>query len=297
MIRSVLAFGLAFAAFGAAHADTIVLKNGGEIKGTVLNPDEDPFYLKLPSGRISFYHREVKEIRFDGNKFDASSWTIPKDKRAGTSDSFEASDEDDLSSEVPMDDEQLRRVRRVLEELNELNNEDEDSGFGEERQNVVRSLARIGPGVAPYLETEMDKGNPENYRYLLIALARVNPARGAKHAQEVALTHRDPDVRHTAVSLLAKRNPDRHSDTLREACNDTQGPVRLAAIQGLARCTDDELASLFVNVLMDDPLPRVRDAARTALETTTGRQFKTDEEWLEWYSASLDSVEEHARLD
>lgn len=293
----ILLFGLALIAFGVAQADSIVLKNGAVIRGTVQNVDEDPFYLKFSSGRISFYHREVIEIRIDGHESDESSWTIPKDTRASIGDPVEfSSDEESVHPVVPLNDEQQRLFRRLMVRLHDMNNEDEDSGFGVERQKLVRSLAGIGPNVAPHLENEMKEGNPESYRYLLIALAKVAPARGAKHAEDAALTHSDSTVRVTAVSLLAKRNPDKHCDTLREAYNDTQAPVRLSAIQGLARCKTSDVASVFIDALMDDPMPAVRVAARTALETTTGQRFETDAEWLEWYSMSANTSEEHANL-
>ncbi len=284
--NAIFLFLILFGISAAASADTVILKSGKEIKGKVLRYDEDPFYLRIKGGKISFSHKEVTEVKFDNARFNPNEYSIPTEQTPGTE-----TVTDNAVETVPFTRDQLFRYQQLLEALEEANNEDEESGFNEERAQIVASLSKMGRQAAPYLEKELGSGNQANTPYVLRGLVGASPARGLKAAEKLSSSGTSGDVRVTAITLLGEADPDRYQPQIAQGLQDTQASVRAEALHSLGGVKDVDKAVIMVD-LVSDTIPMVRAAAMEALRQATGESFETAAEWSAWFEARDDTTTE-----
>ncbi len=263
-----------------AVADTLVLTNGTRVSGKIIDAEAEPIVLKIPKGKISYNHSEVAEIILDGAEFQAG--TISGDTKKFTA----ALAGMPAGPVEALDAQDAARVLWYLDELDKVAvleaDKCEDTGFNEERRELVSGLAGIGPGASPIIEQALQEGNPGNAPYYLAGLVEANPTRGAKVATQAVQTHGSASVREMAVKLLAEKNPAAHVATFTRAAQDQQGHVRFAALNGLRDAADPAAAPTLAAAL-DDVAPRNRKTALLGLSEMAGKSFKTPEEARTWY--------------
>ncbi len=259
-------------------ADTIVLKNGSKLSGTVFNYGQDPFLLKLENGTVSFGHDEVTEVIFDDASSEANKNAVSRIRGDGAKTA--ASEEE---TEEPLDEKQLGHYHFLMESLEKKNDEDEDWGYTDERQRIVKSLSQIGPQVAPYLERELKTGNSDNAEYVLRALMAAAPKRGSATAVKLATCAKSGDVRLAALSLLGAEDVEKYKSVIALGMQDKLGNVRAESIRLVSGTKDFDVAGLVD--YLSDPVRSIRKAAQESLAATTGQSLKTAEEWSAWFEA------------
>ncbi len=251
------------------HAD---FDNVDRVSGQIVDAEQDPIVLKIPNGKIAYNHSEVAEIIFDTVEFQDPSI-------AGDS---AATPEMPAAAPNELSEEDTAKVLQYLEELDKANDEEEDTGFNEERQRLVAELGGIGPGAAPLIEQALQEGNPESAPYCLAGLMMANPARGTRVATQTVEIHGSGSVRKMAVDLLAWKDPQAHAATLTRAAQDPQGHVRLAALNGLREAASPSAVHTLATALNDE-VPQNRGTAILGLGEIAGRPFATLEEAATWY--------------
>jgi len=263
---------LIMALSSSAFTDTIVLKNGKKLNGKVIQYDQDPFYLKMSAGKMSFSHKEVKEVLFDQTTFESNKFAQTGTRTSST-----------VVAE-PFTQEEILRFQRLMDSLEYVNNEEEESGYNEERQKIVASLARMGKNAGPYLVDELEKGNPQNVQYVLRALVGASRNLGLQKAVQLSENARSGEVRITALALLGEANVRRYADVIERGLNDPQGLVRAEALRQLGTIPGVDKAQKMVSFL-EDKSSAVRIAAWNSLNQITGESFETAPKWNDWFNS------------
>ncbi len=264
-------------------ADTITLKSGAKLDGTVLEYNDEMFYLKVDGGKISFTYSEVVDIQKNSRQYAPKKYVRkpPPGKSEGALEPLSAKD--------------LQAYSRLLRSLDSHTNEEEDSGFNDERKALIRGIVKLGPPVSPYLKIELANGNTLNRPYLADALVRTCPDADIKSLTPLALTDPDDTVRELTLKAMMEVNPEKFSDVFTKACHDTIATVRIAAVEGLGLLDDQKAISTLMQSL-DDDIPNVQMAAVGALQKATGLRIDSVGEWQEWYQ-DRDSVEAERHIN
>ena len=261
-----------------SFADTIVLKNGNKLSGTIHDFDQEPFYLELPYGKISFSHKEIIDAQFDDANFKQDSLAVKKLMNA-------ASKKKDHKEKLPpLSAAQLKKYKKLLYALEEQNNEDEDWGYTPERKKIVQGFIKLGPNVSPYLEKELNKGHADNAEYLLRALVGASQKRGAKTTSELVSSAKYSKVRIAAITVLGDTNAELYQAEIALGLEDKLASVRIESLRNLALVKNVSNAKIMVKYL-SDPVRNVRTVAQHSLEEVTGLSLNSDEEWNAWFDS------------
>lgn len=251
-----------------SSGDTLVLKSGRKISGEIKEGEGGVYHLKISGGSVTFSATQVKEVIRDGKEFKASDI-----RRAGSGDGEE---------DPPISPEDLERYRNLIWELDDLNNEDEDSGLSPGRQKLIDKLAEMERKIAPYLAEDFRSGHDESAPYIMLALVEVDEYRARKAARDAITRSKNSTLRMYAAETLGDLEPASDIAILEIAAGDSQGIVRAAAIRALGYSENRSIIEVVIEALNDN-VPLVRKSAVVALRSLEPSVLLTTEgEWRNW---------------
>lgn len=266
-----------------AFADTIVLLDGKSLSGTIEDPAADPVYIKIPNGRVGFYHHEISEMIYNDEEIDFR----------GAKTGQMAEEEEDEAGILPTledlpkpenDTERDRQYEALITALSQVvrHPEEADEADLDKVPAYVEAFGKLGPEVVPMLETSLKSASTRELPYLVEALNHADPARGQALATDLVTAGITPAAREAAVRILGQGELSATRGTLATVLRDeTATTVRAAAVDALAANEAREANELLVDAL-DDQSAVVQRMAKRALEEKTGKSFDDNAAWRKW---------------
>lgn len=281
-----MAFLLACATQGArqAGADTILLMNGNEVSGTIVDVNADPMVLLIPGGSVTFELTEIQEVDLNDKGFQGKA----KDAAPGSGPAADAAQITPSIADLPpptTDEERGKRFDTLMGSISALTRSPEEASqeMRDREGDYITALGRLGPSVAPQIESTIRHGDARQAAPMLAALEIADPARAAALARD-SVNHVHPEARAEAIRIVASSSDADRGKVLAKALGDPMPQNRLEALAGIAETKD---ASVAVDAahLVDDASPEVQTQAIATLQALTGESYRTAAEWQQWAQA------------
>jgi len=279
------AVALLLAGATSVGADTILLMNGNEVSGSIVDPNADPIVLLIPGGKVSFDLTEIQEIDINDKGFQGK----PKEPAEGTDAPLEPTATAPSFADLPApvtDEERSKRYDTIMSSINVITRSPEEATqeMRDRGDEYIAALGQLGPSVAPQLENTFRYGDVRQAGPMLEALKIADPARAEALAKE-AIDHTHPEARAEAIRIVSESTGPDRAQILTKALNDPLPQNRLDALAGIAQTKDPSVA-LDAAKLLTDASPEVQEQAIAALKAVTGESFTTAAEWQLWANAN-----------
>lgn len=266
-------------------ADTILLMNGNEISGTIVDPNADPIVLEVPGGTLSFELTEIQEIDINDQGFQGK----PKDASSQPPAASEQAVPTQIFADLPPpanDEERNKRYDILMNSLDVVTRSPEEATqeMLDREEEFIAALGRLGPAVAPQIEDTIRFGDVRQAAPMLEALQLAAPERAALVARDL-IEHTHPEARAEAIKVLASSTSADRAQLLTKALDDPLPANRLEALAGIAATKDPNVA-LDAAKLLADPSPEVSQQVVATLQSLTGQSFATVAEWQQWAQAN-----------
>ncbi len=164
-------------------------------------------------------------------------------------------------------------------------------------ETVMETLVRMGPVIAPFVAKVIGApaAGERNRRRRLRAVKLAGQLRAPSVVSALAsLRHTsDPELRRAAVTAL-RQIPDTGSSSLERFLSDTDGTVRLRALEGLHE--RNALACPTLAMLLGDPDRAVRRAARLLLQQHRSSAVTSLKRIVCTFGLPLNGLRRRARL-
>jgi hypothetical protein len=260
-------------------ADTLYLKDGSTIEGTVTRNDAETVVIEIGNGQTTLSAADVARIERNDKKGQTMTLTILRAKQH----------QDGLDQRTGLTAEQRDAVRAAVEPL--------WSPDEAERAKARKKLLAMSKEMAvfKYLESYLPytKGlvTPEIMR----TLVDMDPAK----AKDTVLTftqNSDPANRAKALELIASYKSGEDLETLARGLVDVDNTVRIAAAHAVAALSAKSATPALLEALKSAD-PKVQNASRDALRqlwstSSATVNLSTPEEWNAFWKSKAREVKD-----
>ncbi|HVR86845.1 MAG TPA: HEAT repeat domain-containing protein [Planctomycetota bacterium] len=271
------------------------LRNGNFIDGKIVLVNDREVRLDVAPGQISFRRDMVDRIELmkmrslgEKPKLDPPLKNSSVGVRGSERTSAAATGRHRASSLLPpvLDRGSKERVEAILGRLRIANPDQKD--------DLVAELARLGPGAAPYLASQLGNVDDESCQRLSLALIKLKEPAALPYLAE-ALEDDRPYVRIHALLVIGETGTIDSAAPVRALLSDPQDAVRASAIMALDRLGDANSLPEILDCL-DSPDGAVRVAAINAALDLARKSDKM-ERTAEGLRKALDKSSGKATLD
>ncbi|HEV3027023.1 MAG TPA: HEAT repeat domain-containing protein, partial [Planctomycetota bacterium] len=271
------------------------LRNGNFIDGKIVLVNDREVRLDVAPGQISFRRDMVDRIELmkmrslgEKPKLDPPLRRTPPRETSSAGAPAAATNRPRASSlaEPSLDRGSKERVEEILGRLRIANPDQKD--------DLVAELARLGPGAAPYLASQLGSVDDESCQRLSLALIKLKEPSALPYLVE-ALEDDRPYVRIHALLVIGETGTPEFASPVRARLSDRQDAVRASAIAALDRLGDANSLPEILDCL-DSQDGAVRVAAINAA-LDLGRKSGKLERTAEGLRKALDNASGKGTLD
>jgi hypothetical protein len=260
-------------------ADTVYLKDGSSIDGTVIRSDAEAVVIEIGSGNTTLRAADVARIEKNDKKGEATTLSILRAKQHA----------DALDRRTGLTTKQRDAVRAAIEPL--------WSPDEAERSAARKKLLAMSKemSVFTYLESYLPYAKGLVAPEIMKTLVDIDPVR-AKDTVLPFTQNADPANRSKALEIIGSYKSDDDLETLSRGLVDVDNSVRIAAAHAVAALGSKRATPALLEGLKSTD-PKVQNASREALTQlwsagSTKVDLKTPEEWNAFWKSKSREVKD-----
>ncbi len=263
----------------SASADTIYLKDGSSLDGTVKQSDADKVLIEIGKGQMTLSPADVARIEKNDKTGSEKNLSILRAKQHT----------DDLYQRTGLTAQQRDDVRAAMDPL-----WSPDEAQRTDARKKLLAMNKEMP-VFKYLESYLPYAKNLIAPEIMTTLVQMDPAK-AKDTVLSFTQNPDPVSRSKALELAASYRNDGDLDTIARGLVDVDNTVRIAAARAVAIAGGKRATPALIEELKSAD-PRVRNASREALKYlwSTGGvnvDLSTLEEWGAFWNGKAHAFKE-----
>ena len=260
-------------------ADTVYLKDGSTINGTVIKNDAEAVVIEIGSGNTTLRAADVARIEKNDKKGEASTLSILRAKQHA----------DALDRRTGLTTKQRDAVRAAIEPL--------WSPDEAERSAARKKLLAMSKemSVFTYLESYLPYAKGLVAPEIMKTLVDIDPVR-AKDTVLPFTQNADPANRSKALEIIGSYKSDDDLETLSRGLVDVDNSVRIAAAHAVAALGGKRATPALLDGLKSTD-PKVQNASREALRqlwstANANVDLNTVEEWNAFWKSKSREVKD-----
>ncbi len=276
---TILATALIFGLATPAEGDTVMLKSGVRINGTIVHQDDDTVRIRIGDREQTYPATKIAVLEENDHtgKLDPAELIRRGEQRAA-----------ELFRETGLTADQRREVKELMYELQSTDSDIHD--------NAKRSLVKFHKKVPlhKYFAWWLPGLSPRFVPGVLEIMGEIAPDRAAQVAAS-HVTDADATSRAMALTVLAKTAGLEKLDIIARGAVDPESEVRIAASRALGQMKAREATPLLIENV-DAPDPHLVNVARAALRHTWSTDtrpidFETKADWQSFWDQKKSTVE------
>lgn len=276
---------IAFVLVASANADTLYLKDGTTLDGSVHKPNDNSYVLTVGKSSVTFPSEEV--VKFEKNDkvgdYDYNRINPLAVKHA-----------EDMKELTGLTEEQKEEVQNMLTPLGS----DDPVVRAEAMQALIEKNKQFS--IGKFLSSAASSSTAQIAANVLEVLVKIDPAIAKETLRDRAYDM-EPEVRGRALQLMGKSGDTESLTTIAAGLRDHAGEVRIAAAEALGFAGDKRATPALLEQL-SNPDKQLQNASMNALKAIwkddpAAAKAESSDDWTRLWSNQAKQVAEPVALD